>query len=264
MESVILSDNGLNTRAPQLDDNGAGQFLDGDHNLLLFQNAGKVLKSFDYEYGKKYLWGGFQLPENVSECTISAAYPKVNPEKSDAFKWDVTKNHEDFLFAKPVTAKVNSASPVQLNFKHALHKLVVNVQNETQPVKAGEAETVKVSLQNFCPVAIFNLMTAEVVGSEGNLVNMDMSLVSKQNTTQATLLVPSQVIGTMEIVIQVGDRQGVLKLADCKVNGKPVEKLESGLSFTSNIKVTDRSFEIVGEQISGWGNQGEYQGTITL
>ena len=248
-------------RAPQLDESGAGSFKTGDKNTLFFQSAeGSHLLTFDYTYGEKYYWMDLELPKETETCKISACYPAVTTGTPATFAWDVIKekSNSDFLFATPILAQTNSSSPVRLTFSHAMHKLAVELIADGTSVSAEELAVAELSCNNFKPTANLNLLEGKAVSASGSLAKLDAK------GAKSSFIIPAQPTGTMEIAVKLGDRTATYKLSSCQVKGQPLTELLSGQSFTLKIRVSKNSFTIVGQDISGWGNQGEFEDSIII
>ncbi len=249
------------TRAPQLDANGAGKFVDGDKNSVFFHtSANKVLYSMTYTYGEKYFWESFNLPEATKSCNISACYPVVTTDTPASFAWDIQEHSSepDFMIAAVKDANTQSSDPVMMTFSHALHKMVVTLKAESAYVTDEMLSKAEVTCKNLLPVANVNLLSGEVANASGNPISL------AQNGKQATFIIPAQNVGKMEIVIKLGDRQKSFTLSSINVNGQALSKLESGKSFTLNIGVNKEHIFVINPTINGWGDQGSADGTITV
>lgn len=248
-------------RSPQLDENGAGHFNNGDKNTLFFQsNENQHLLTFSYTYGEKYYWMDLELPKDTKDCKISACYPAVTTATPATFAWDVVKekSNSDLLVAAPATAKTDSSNPVRLTFTHALHKLAVELIADGTSITQDQLAQAELSCSNFMPVANVNLLEGKAVSASGSLAKLDAT------GAKSNFIVPAQAVGTMEINLKLGDRTASYKLSSCQVRNQPLAELLSGQSFTLKIRISKNSFTIVGQDISGWGNQGEFEDSIII
>ena len=248
------------TRAPQLDENGAGKFMTGDKNSVFFQTTDQQhLLTFTYTYGDKYFWKDLGLPAELQSVKLSACYPVVEAANPASFDWDVrSQSNKDLLVAAPVAGDVASSAPVSLAFTHAMHKLVVELQADGTSMQTEDLRDAEISLNNFQPIAVMNLLTATATSAKG-----DLSKLTAKNTS-ASFIVPAQAVGTMEVVVKLGVREAKYSLSSCMVNGQALQNLASGQSLKLTIKVSTNSFVIVGQDIAGWGSQGESEGTIII
>ena len=248
------------TRAPQLDQNGAGHFVNGDKNTVFFQSQEQQnLLKFTYTYGDKYYWQDLGLPANEKSVKVSACYPAVDVLEPAAYEWNVLSQADsDLLVAAPVAANTESSEPVSLSFTHALHKLVVELQADGTTMQSGDLKDAEISVNNFMPVAVVNFLSGKATSAKGELSKM------AKKGTSAAFIVPAQAVGTMQIIVKLGNREAKYDLSSCQVSGQPLQNLLSGQSFKLKIKVSKSSFSIVGQNISGWGSQGESEGTIII
>lgn len=248
-------------RAPQLDESGAGSFKSGDKNTLFFQSAeNQHLLTFSYTYGEKYYWMDLQLPQDTKNCKISACYPEVTASSPASFAWDVVKekSNSDLLLAAPASAKTDSSTPVRLTFTHAMHKLVVELVADGTSISQEDLAQAELSCNNFMPVANVNLLEGKAVSASGSLAKLDAV------GAKSSFIIPAQAVGSIEINVKLGDRTASYKLSNCQVKKQPLTELLSGQSFKLKIQVSKNSFTIVGQNIAGWGNQGEFEDSIII
>lgn len=249
------------TRAPQLDANGAGKFNDDDQNSVFIHTSdNNLLKNFTYVYGKNYFWEDFRLPQEVKQCEVSACYPVVTTDTPENFAWDIEKqsNMPDFLMAAPVSADTQSSSPVVLTFSHALHQLRVILKPETESITEEMLSKAEISCRNLYPVANLNLLQGKPVSASGDRTSLS------RTGKEVSFIIPEQPVENMEIVIRLKDREKVFQLSSCTINGQPLTRLEYGKSFTLNIGVNEENVFIIGQEISGWEDQGSADNTIII
>lgn len=249
------------SRTPQLDENGAGNFVEGDQNSVFFHtSSNKTLYQFTYEYGQKYFWEDFKLSAEVKSCLVSACYPVVSTNSPDNFAWDILKHTDmsDFLMATPVSANTCSSSPVVLTFSHALHQLVISLRSEGEGVTDEMLDKAEIFCRNLHPIANLNLLEGKPVSASGNLIEM------KKSGKRVSFIIPEQKVEKMEVVIKIGDSEKSFPLSSFNVNGQPLTKLEYGKTFTLNIGVKGKNIFIIGQDINGWDNQGDADGVITI
>lgn len=247
------------SRSPQLDANGAGKFSIGDKNTLFFHSAQQNnLTTFVYTYGQKYYWDDLRLPSSGADVMISACYPTVETRTPENFMWDVNNhNPKDILLAAPVMAKQDSPTPIELSFSHVLHKLVVALHPD-EAMNAELLEQASVVCRNVLPVANLNLLSGKAVSASGNKCEM------AGHGTQSEFIIPSQDVNDMELVIRLGEREVIYPLSAFESNGTPLKHLQSGMALTVRIKVGKTSFTIAGQDISGWENQGDINGSVEI
>lgn len=250
------------TRTPVLDDNGQGRFSAGDENTVFFQDRkGNLLKEMSYIYGNSYYWNDFQLGNTADGLKVSACYPPVKATDAKRFFWDVTSKESltpDFLIAAPVEATQGVTTEVALTFKHLMHKLIVKLTPDGTTVTAKDLANARISVSQFLPTAIIDLLEATVGESTGTPSQL------AQSGTYATFILPPQAAGAIEVTVDVNGRSQTFRLADCKVDNTLLSHLQSGKAFTLAISVSKTSFTITGQDINPWGNQGEANGNIEI
>lgn len=249
------------TRQPQLDGNGSGHFTAGDRNSLFFHSEQEHLTdAFTYTYGQTYYWKDLQLTSQAQELKVSGCYPPIETGTPEEVLWDVTRpdTYTDILLAGPVTVSRNSAEPVRLSFTHALHLLKVSLKADGVSLTDDDLKDVSISCRQVLPVAHLNLLTGKAVSATGTPCTLQA-----EGPVQS-FIVPAQEVGQMNLLIRLGKREVVYELSQCQVNGKPLTRLESGASFGLTITVSENSFTLSGQDISGWTPQGDVNDSITI
>lgn len=247
-------------RAPQLDEKGAGHFIDRDENTIFIKDqSGTQTTTFNYTYGTTYHWSDIHLPQEIKQCQISACYPPVQTSDFKNFKWDVNKKKGiDLLLASPVKASTESSSPINLSFRHALHKLSVVLIPQGNKVSSDILSKAVITCKNVKSIAVIDLLNGKAITSNGPTIELT------KNGATTNFLIPAQEVGDMEISINVEGREAHYQLSKLKIKDQQLKNLESGKAFSLQVKVSKESFTIVGQNISGWEKQGEADGTITL
>ena len=248
-------------RAPQLDTNGAGSFTKGDHNQMLFFNeANDVAASFDYTYGKTYLWSDLGLPETMKQGKVTAWYPAVSTHGAKTLEWNVkTQPNPDLLVATPVAIHKDQESTIQLVFKHQMHKLHVELVAGDPSITASDLSQAALTFRNFYPTATIQLSDATTSAVSGALQSLSVT------AQQADFIVPAQVAGTMEVEVKLKDKAKIFKIAETEVNGSLVQQLESGKTLSLKITVNKADMKLtVATHINGWENQGEKNDNIII
>ena len=257
----VISQTEPATRAPQLDENGAGTFTQGDKNTLLFlTNANKVVKSFEYTYGNSYMWSDLGLPEDMTSGKVTAWYPAVTAANPQAFEWDITTAaNPDLLVASAAAIQVDQENPVQLTFKHKMHKLHVEVVSGDASITESDLNNATITCRNYFPKVSMNLIEATSGAVSGEL---QTSTVMAQ---KSDFIVPAQAAGTIEVEINVKNKSSIFKIAETEINGQLVKALESGKSLSLIITVTKSEMKLtIGTAIEGWENQGEKNDNIII
>lgn len=126
--NIVTSINGPQTRVPVLNANGAGSFLGTDTlKLAVYGSSTGIYQANYYPGTTKLYWEDVKANAGEGNYTFAAWYNGNEPADlvADATFDVAAAKDKDLLLATPVT--VGEGAQVNLNFKHAMHKLVVNV-----------------------------------------------------------------------------------------------------------------------------------------
>lgn len=126
--NIVTSINGPQTRVPVLDANGAGSFQGTDTlKLAVYGSSTGIYQANYYPGSTKLYWEDVKANAGEGNYTFAAWYNGNEPADlvADATFDVAAAKDKDLLLATPVT--VGEGAQVNLNFKHAMHKLVVNV-----------------------------------------------------------------------------------------------------------------------------------------
>ena len=248
-------------RAPQLNENGAGSFSSGDKNqLVFFSESPTVLKTFEYTYGNTYYWNDINLPSEVESCSMVAWYPAVSASNPESFDWNVVDQQEnpDLLAATAVKVSPSSDAHIDLTFKHLMHKLQVCVVSENPAVSTADLQQATLTCKNILPIANVNLIKNSVTSAGGSVTSLS------RTGAKTVFILPAQAVGSMEVVLNIKGKEAVFKLSEIQVNGNLVSSLESGKTLSINITVSKNGFIISGQTITGWEDQGSFEGDIII
>lgn len=125
--NIVTSINGPQTRVVMNDD-GSGKFEDTKDKLkLAVYGSGNADYQVDYTVGTTVLyWEDVETGVGTGPYTFGGWFTKTGlPATLTSFN-AATASDPDLLLAAPAT-NVSKGATVNLNFKHAMHKLVVNV-----------------------------------------------------------------------------------------------------------------------------------------
>ncbi len=247
-----------NSRAPQLNGNGAGKFTDGDQNtVFLHSPEEKTTSYFTYTYGQTHYWSSLPLNSKQTNINVSACYPTIETNSPEDFQWDITGKGEnaDLLFSKPVCIEKGTSTPIEQTFAHALHKLRVNFKSGSQAISEKQLENLIVQCQNVRSVAHLNLLEGKATKASGK------TLILESRGAVTEFIIPAQSVQGIKLSIRLDDR---IQEYDLAQNITDITELESGKSFTLNITVNEKEFTISGQDISGWENQGEFNDSIII
>ena len=125
--NIVTSINGPQTRVVMNED-GSGSFEDTKDKLkLAVYGSGNADYQVDYTVGTTVLyWENVETGVGTGPYTFGGWFTKTGlPATLTSFN-AATASDPDLLLAAPAT-NVSKGETVNLNFKHAMHKLVVNV-----------------------------------------------------------------------------------------------------------------------------------------
>lgn len=126
--NIVTSINGPQTRVPVLYANGAGYFLGTDTlKLAVYGSSTDIYQANYYPGTTRLYWEDVKANAGEGDYIFAAWYNGNKPADlvADATFDVAAAKDKDLLLATPVT--VGEGTTVNLKFKHAMHKLVVNV-----------------------------------------------------------------------------------------------------------------------------------------
>ena len=256
-------------RSPSIDENGAGNFSDGDKNTVFFSDGKSSIKTaMQYTYGSTCLWDDLGLATK-EEVTVTACWPELSASDKDglmseaaSFVWNASTGNgkTDLLLAAPAKAVANETENIKLSFSHKLHKFVVELSvaqgEEITPEELAKAE---IRLSSVLPEIPVTLATSSLGDAKGTPAEFS------ETGAKAWFIIPPQPAGEMTVTVAFAGKTFTTKVSECNVDGKPLESLESGKTFTLKIAGSkEKPFTIVGQAISGWESQGSADGSIEL
>ena len=110
------------TRAPQLDDTGAGNFRTGDTFTLTVSSNGKSVQK-DYTVGSTTLYWQ-DLGVEGDKVTFAGCYPNHEGTDDAAFEFDARRALDADLLLAPAVEVPKGAKSVAMPFRHAMHREV--------------------------------------------------------------------------------------------------------------------------------------------
>lgn len=239
------------TRAPHLGEDGSGSFSPGDTFTLLAGDKNGQMLTFDYSVGATALkWSDLTFAQADGSVDFAACYPqqKLNGKQ---FEFTVSQDAAgDLLLAQAAGVSVGSQKPVALNFRHAMHRLVVKYTVKDPTLSASDIETLCTAL-NSC--------TVEPLAGKVEAGKSTETFQAK-DLTASLLLVPQPAKG-VKLEIRAGKAS-----KSCMLNevGSCPETLEGGKILTVNLTIEGGSISIDGTTIEGWGSQGSIDDEIIL
>ena len=272
---IIAGIDGVQTRAPQLDAEGKGNFAQGDvWGMYAYTDAAAAGENMEYKYRETVLY--WEDLSETSPITFSAHYPRIteaiaNPAAymHTPLEWNKT---DDLLHA---TATASKGGTVALTFKHLMHRLIIKLT-------AGEGMTgtdLTTALINsagkngdytmYGDVEV-NLLTGEVdYGRHGSLIQL-----TNASSGNADWKVAPQDLraGAEWLRIMVGKDMWCYNVPDNLNSSNPDHptRLESGKQLTLNLTLKKNQqtgqteVELSGSDISGWGNGGTITDDVVI
>lgn len=270
----------VQTRAPQLDGDGKGNFAKGDAwGMYAYTDAAVPGENREYKYQETVLY--WKDLSDTSPVTFSAHYPRITEDILDPTaymytprEWDKT---DDLLHA---TATASKGGTVALTFKHLMHRLVVNL-TAGEGVSSADLSsaiinsTAKNNASTMVASVEVNLLTGavnydRVAGgvnlSNGGKGNADWKVAPQDLTA-----------GEEWLKITVGyftpNQEEWYYNVPADLN--PTEpgnqtRLESGKQLTLNLTLKknqqtgQNEVELTGSDISGWGDGGTITDDVVI
>ena len=186
------------TKAPQLNEDGSGNFVSGDSFTVLSHHAiSQTTSTFEYQVGTTQMyWRNLQLPSYEGSVDFYACYPKQTLSEG-SFDFDLEQaENPDLLLATISAVKIGTES-VAMTFQHAMHRLVIHFTTDDSYVSADDIHTT-CTAKSTCRV---NLRE----GSIDNSASQKASFTAQGQT--ATFVLVPQSCADVTLTIQAGKIQ---------------------------------------------------------
>ena len=245
-------------KAPQLGEDGSGNFIDGDVFSLTVSGDGfEVIRDYTVG-GTELFWSDMGLPENPGTVRFAGCYPAQEAASGDGCRLEVLANGEtDLLLAKAVDVEYPAAT-VDLKFGHAFHRLAVKyVSDGTFSDSDLSQVTTVVNAMSSCTV---DLSKGEI---EAGSASVQSRYAEKSGDSVAYMLVPQQ---KDKVTVDVSF-QGMKKtftLPDTTEDGHTLSMLEGGKMLMVQLEISSDGIRMDGVQIVGWESQGTVNGDISF
>lgn len=269
---------GAQTRAPQLSDDGSGNFGQGDTlNLAVYGDGATPYTTTYYANTNSTLYWEdiIKATGQSSAYTFVGWYNGNEPAKllTDASFDVAAAKDKDLLLATPT--QVNEGDPVNLVFKHVMHKLVVNLDY------AGDFSGVDQSAITVKPVgmnaaATIDVKAGTVTVGEASATKGDYDAKTLSNNSCSFILAPQKLqAGAEWLQIQVTEGQTIsFHVPEQIVDGNTdtavsLTQLNSGETLTLNLtikrtNINDIAIELTGCTISGWELGANYEENVPI
>lgn len=277
--NIVTSINGPQTRVVMNED-GSGSFTDGDKiKLGVFNLDLGRADEYDYTIGSTKLYWE-DVATKIGEADgykFGGWYANPLPNNLLAMpNFDVAAAEDpDLLLATPATAAVGET--VNLVFKHAMHKLVVNVTYD------GDFTGVNTNNVSIKPVgmnasAAINVQTGIVTPGEATDTDGDYAAQTLINNACSFILAPQKLTTDAEwLEINLGGQPLTFNVpANYTTSGGSTEalsQLNSGEVLTLNLTIkkvsggTDPDKTVIvltTGQITAWNSQGTVEGDVQV
>lgn len=276
--NIVTSINGPQTRVPVLNANGAGSFQGTDTlKLAVYGSSTGIYQANYYPGTTKLYWEDVKANAGEGNYTFAAWYNGNEPADlvADATFDVAAAKDKDLLLATPVT--VGEGAQVNLNFKHAMHKLVVNVTYD------GDFSNVDRNNVTIQPVgmnasAAIDVKAGNVTVGEASEADGTYAAEPLTNNACSFILAPQKLTTDAEwLEINLDGKTLTFYVpASYTTSGSSTEdlsQLNSGEVLTLNLtikKVTgggdDEKTEVVltTGQITAWNSQGTVNGEVQV
>ena len=273
---------GAQTRAPQLGIDGSGNFEKGDAlNLVVY---GKEATPYTPDYlveTTTLYWEDIKNATGLNGFyTFAGWYSEdktLKLQDNNSFSFNVaeaaTDEQKDLLLATPT--QVNEGDPVKLVFRHAMHKLVVNLSyGEGFDNVDKSAITVKPVGMNAA--ATIDVKAGTVTVGEASATKGDYDAKTLSNNSCSFILAPQKLqAGAEWLQIQVTEGQTIsFHVPEQIVDGNTdtavsLTQLNSGETLTLNLTIkrtnfNDIAIELTGCTISGWELGASYEENVPI
>lgn len=275
---------GVQTRAPQLDANGAGSFestdmwgmytFTGDAASPAYSNQNIAYRA---DNSNPLKWKDLSETEAV---TFSAHYPRITgtmPDIDDPAAYMYMPqawNHTDDLLH--ATATASKGETVALTFKHLMHRLVVNLVagDGMEGADLSSALINSAAKDGYTPTMFANVEVNLLTGAVTYGKATGSVMLSNGSNGNADWIVAPQDLtaGAEWLRITVGEDVWYYHVPADLNTAEPGNqtRLESGKQLTLNLKLKKKSgtggteVELTGSNISGWDRQPEITDEVVI
>ena len=273
--NIVTSINGPQTRVVMNED-GSGSFEDSKDKLkLAVYGSGNADYQVDYTVGTTVLyWENVETGVGTGPYTFGGWFTKTGlPATLTSFN-AATASDPDLLLAAPAT-NVSKGETVNLNFKHAMHKLVVKVtyEGDFTDVNTGNVSIKPVGMNAS---AAINVQTGIVTPGEATDTDGDYAAQTLTSNSCSFILAPQKLTkGAEWLQFSIPDVATLVykvpaNYQNASGTSTALTELSSGQILTLNMKIKRDSatqkteVELTTGHISAWGTQGSINDELTI
>lgn len=273
--NIVTSINGPQTRVV-MNENGSGSFEDSKDKLkLAVYGSGNADYQVDYTVGTTVLyWEDVEAGAGTGPYTFGGWFTKTDlPATLTSFN-AATASDPDLLLAAPAT-NVSKGEMVNLNFKHAMHKLVVKVTYEGD-FTGVNTDNVSIKPVGMNASAAINVQTGIVTPGEATDTDGDYAAQTLTSNSCSFILAPQKLTkGAEWLQFSIPDVATLVykvpaNYQNASGTSTDLTELSSGQILTLNMKIkrdaaTQKTeVELATGEISAWGTQGSINDELTI
>jgi len=273
--NIVTSINGPQTRVV-MNENGSGSFEDSKDKLkLAVYGSGNADYQVDYTVGTTVLyWEDVEAGAGIGPYTFGGWFTKTDlPATLTSFN-AATASDPDLLLAAPAT-NVSKGETVNLNFKHAMHKLVVKVTYEGD-FTGVNTDNVSIKPVGMNASAAINVQTGIVTPGEATDTDGDYAAQTLTSNSCSFILAPQKLTkGAEWLQFSIPDVATLVykvpaNYQNASGTSTDLTELSSGQILTLNMKIkrdaaTQKTeVELATGEISAWGTQGSINDELTI
>ena len=275
--NIVTSINGPQTRVVMNED-GSGSFEASKDKLkLAVYGSGNADYQVDYTVGTTVLyWENVETGVGTGPYTFGGWFTKTGlPATLTSFN-AATASDPDLLLAAPAT-NVSKGETVNLNFKHAMHKLVVKVTYDGD-FTGVNTDNVSIKPVGMNASAAINVQTGIVTPGEATDTDGDYAARTLTNNACEFILAPQKLTkGAAWLEINLDGQTLTFNVpANYTTSGGSTEalsQLNSGEVLTLNLTIkkeaggTDPDKTVIvltTGQITAWNSQGTVEGEVQV
>lgn len=243
-------ESGITVKSPALDNNGSGNFTNGDTFTLYVSQNGTELNVFDYTVGSTELFWN-EIKANGNKVTFSAFYPKQVSPADGKFTFDLSQETDkDLLMAVKTDITPDTEDIIDLKFRHAMHKLNITFKTEESDIDLDNIQTI-CTAKSAC----------EINMSDAGIKTLDKTTEFEANGKEISFMLVPQTTSGVSLKIKAGNIEKTLTVNDIKPD---LDNLESGMQLNIELTIKNGKIEIGNTSIQGWGDQGTVEGEIII